>query len=304
MDIEIKVGSRSVKLTNPDKVLFKKAQITKQQFVQYYKKIAKIMLVHIKNRPITMQRFPNGPTGTIFYQKDAGGYVADWIDLQPIQKKNGETVDYILANNEASIIYLANLVCVPHVWLSRAPKLNYPDRMIFDFDPSAGVGFAMVRWAAREVKKVLESIGLKPFVMTTGSRGVHVVVPIKRTIDFDTVRACAQDIANYLVKKYPKKLTLEMHKAKRGKRIFVDTLRNSWGSTAVAPYAVRALEGAPIATPITWQELGAVTPQKYTIKNIFSRISREGDIWKNIEKSAKGLSAARKKLDTLIDQED
>lgn len=303
MDQEIKVGSRNIKLTNPDKLLFKKAKITKEQFVAYYIKMAKIMLTHIKNRPITMQRFPNGPSGNIFYQKDAGKYVADWLELQPVKKEGGGIVEYILANNEASIVYLANLVCVPHVWLSRVPKLDYPDRLIFDCDPGVGVGFAMVRWAARELKNVLEKVGLTPFIMTTGSRGVHVTIPLKRMADFDMVREFAQDIAKYLVKKYPKKLTLEMRKAKRGKRIFLDTLRNAWGATAVAPYAIRAIKGAPIATPISWQELGSVTPTKYTLKNIGARISGKGDLWKDIEKSAKGLSAARKKLDLLLNAE-
>ncbi len=304
MDQEIKVGSRKIKITNPDKILFPKAKITKIDFVNYYHRIAKIMIKHVKNRPVTMRRFPNGVTKDMFYQKDAGKYMADWISLQPVKKSTGGTIEYILAANEATLVYLANLVCVPHVWLSRAPKLNYPDRMIFDFDPGKGVGFAMVRWGAKEVKKVLEKIGLKPFVMTTGSRGVHVTVPIKRLYDFDQVRDFSQDVAKYLVKKYPKKLTLEMRKAKRGKRIFLDTLRNAWGATAVAPYAVRAKEGAPIATPITWTELSSVTSTKYTIKNIFQRISRKGDVWKNIEKSSCALKTARKKLDDLIADQD
>ena len=184
------------------------------------------------------------------------------------------------------------------------PKLDYPDRLIFDLDPSATNGFALVRWTAREIKKLLEQLGLTSFVMTTGSRGVHVVVPLKRTQDFEQVRSFAHDVARYLVKKYPTKLTLEMSKAKRGKRVFLDVLRNAWSATSVVPYGVRDREGAPIATPISWSELGSVTSTKYTIKNIFARISKKGDLWKHIDKSATGLSVARKKLNTLLAHKD
>lgn len=304
MDQELKIGTRKIILTNPAKLLFKKAKITKEMFVTYYQRIAPVMLMHIKNRPVSMMRFPDGPSGHKFYQKDAGNYVADWLELQPIKNNDGSTVDYILANNQASIVYLANLVCVPHVWLSRVPKLHYPDRLIFDLDPSTKNGFALVRWTAREIKKLLELLGLTPFIMTTGSRGVHVVVPLKKKQDFDEVRTFAYDCAHYLVEKYPAKVTLQMRKAKRGKRVFIDTLRNAWSATSVAPYAVRDIEGAPIATPISWQELGSVTPTRYTVKNIFARISRKGDLWKHIDKSAKSLSGARKKLDRLLEQQD
>ncbi len=293
----LKVGSQKVKITNPDKILFPKAKLTKQDFIDYYRMIAPIMLAHIKNRPITMNRFPNGVGKPMFYQKDAGEHIADWVDLQPVEKSNGEEIEYILANNQATIVYLANLVCVPHVWLSRAPKLNYPDRMIFDFDPSPGAGFTLVKWAAKELKKLLEKLDLPSFLMTTGSRGLHVVVPIKRLYLFDEVRACAQQIAQILVEQYPSKLTLAMRKSARGKKVFIDTLRNSWSATAVAPYAVRAKQGAPIATPIKWSELAALkNAQKYTIKNITARISKVGDVWDDIDKNVVGLKSALKKI--------
>lgn len=246
-----------------------------------------------------MNRFPHGVGQETFYQKDAGQYIAGWITLQPIEKSTGAVIDYILANNQASIVYLANLVGVPHVWLSRAPKLNYPDRMIFDFDPAPGSDFSLVKWAAQRVRELLEDLGLSAFVMTTGSRGLHVVVPIKKLYLFDEVRNFAQIVAKVFVAQYPSKLTLAMRKSARGKKLFVDTLRNSWGATAVAPYAVRAKEGAPIATPLNWSEVSKLTSsQEYTIKNIFQRISRVGDVWKDIEKRSCTLSKARKKLDT------
>ncbi len=297
---EIKIGKYTVKITNPDKILFPKAKLTKTDLIKYYQKIAPIMLPHIKGRPLTMNRFPDGVQGELFYQKDAPDYFPDYITLQPVKRSSGGIINYPLINNAAALVYLANYVCVLHVWLSKEPKLNYPDRMIFDLDPSPGVSFTTVKWAAKEVKKILETLGFPVFLMTTGSRGLHVVVPLKRIYLFDEIREFAQEIARYLVEKYPGKLTLKLKKSERGKRIFVDTLRNAWGATAVAPYAVRAKEGAPIATPLKWSELSALTTsQKYKIKNIFQRISRVGDPWKDMNKKACAITQARKKLANL-----
>jgi bifunctional non-homologous end joining protein LigD len=297
---EIKIGKYTVKITNPDKILFPKAKLTKTDLVEYYHKIAPIMLPHIKDRPITMDRFPDGIKGEHFYQKDAPDFFPDYIALQPVKKSSGGTVNYPLINNAAALVYLGNYVCVPHRWLSKEPKLNYPDYMIFDLDPSPGVGFTTVKWAAQQMKHLLEDLHLSTFVMTTGSRGLHIVVPLKRKYLFDEVREFAQDLAHYLVEQYPKKLTIKLKKSVRGKKIFIDTLRNSWGATAVAPYAVRAKENAPIATPLQWRELSSITTsQKYTIKNIFQRMMRIDDPWKHISKKASTITAARKKLAKL-----
>lgn len=296
--MKVTVGKYAIEITNPDKILFPKSKISKLQLVEYYKKMAAIIVPHIKNRPVTMDRYPQGVTKETFYQKSAPEFFPNYIPRQPVKKSEGGIVDYALITTPAALVYLANYVCVPHVWLSRSPKLNYPDRMIFDLDPSRGVFFSTVKWAAFQLKELLESVGLPTFAMTTGSRGVHVVVPLKPVMVFEEVRDFARQMAEHLVAQYPEKLTLEIRKNKRGKRVFVDTLRNAWSATAVIPYAVRALEGAPIATPITWRELHALkTPQHYTIKNIGPRIARIGDLWKHIAQKATTLTAARKKFD-------
>jgi len=290
-----------MKITNPDKMLFPKAKITKQAFVSYYENIAPIMLPHIKGRPLSMNRFPDGVQGETFYQKEAPDYFPDFIAIQPVEKSDGGIVNYPLINSKSALLYLANYVCVPHIWLSREPKLNYPDRMIFDLDPAPGVSFTTVKWAAKELEQLLDSLELPAFLMTTGSRGLHIVVPLKRLYLFDEVREFAQELAGYLVEQYSTKLTMQMKKSDRGKKIFVDTLRNAWSATSVAPYAVRAKESAPIATPIKWSELSALSsPQKYTIKNIFQRVARVGDLWKDIHKKGATLIVARKKLALLM----
>lgn len=298
--MEIKVGKYTVQITNPDKILFPKAKIKKIELVEYYRKIAPIMVPHLKNKPLTMNRYPNGIAKPMFYQKDAPDFFPEYMAMQPVKRSSGGTITYAMINNQASLVYIGNYVCVPHVWLSKAPKLNYPNRMIFDLDPSPGVTFQEVKWAAGELNGLLQLLGLPTFLMTTGSRGLHVVVPLKQTMLFDDVRAFAQEIAHHLIQMHPKKLTLEIRKNKRGKRIFLDTLRNAWAATAVAPYGVRAKAGAPVATPLEWNELSRLqSSQKYTIKTIFQRIARKGDIWQHINKKALTLTNARKKFDML-----
>lgn len=299
----VKVGRRAVQIANLSKELFPKAHITKGDLIEYYLRVADIMVPHIKNRPITMQRFPQGIADEGFYQKDISDYFPSWIKYILVKKKEGGTVRYALCNDAATLIYLANQLCItPHVWLSKQDKINYPDRMIFDLDPSKK-GFDAVKKTALLLKDVLEELGLVPFVMTTGSRGLHVVVPLKRTHTFDEVRAFAREIAQLLVNEYPRMLTLEMRKEKRRGHIFLDILRNAFGQTGVAPYAVRAKPGAPIATPITWQELkkSDMKSQRYTIQTIFRRLSRTGDPWKDIDKYARSLKGAQKKLDQLLE---
>jgi len=173
--------------------------------------------------------------------------------------------------------------------------------MIFDLD-AAFKDFASVKKTAFILKNVFEELGLVPFVMTTGSRGLHVVVPLKQQDTFDEVRTFARDVAQYLVNEHPDMLTLEMHKENRKNRIFLDILRNAFGQTGVAPYAVRALPGAPVATPITWQELqkSITNAQRYTINNMFRRLGRRDDPWKEFDAHAQSLKSARKKLSVLI----
>jgi bifunctional non-homologous end joining protein LigD len=300
--VKIKIGREVIDVSNPDKLLFPKAKITKEEFVAYYQKIADVMLPYMKNRPIAMHRFPDGITGELFYQKDAPDYFPEYVHLQPVKKSGGGIVQYAMVNSKAALVYLANYVCVFHLWLSHEPKLNYPDRMIFDLDPSPGATFSLIKWTAQEIKKVLDKIGLPAFVMTTGSRGLHVVVPLKQQDLFDDVRAFAKEIAQYLISKHPQKLTLEMSKNERGKKIFLDILRNAWSATSVAPYGIRAKEGAPVATPLEWDELARVdSAQKYTIKNIFQRLSRKKDPWKDMDTHATSIKEAQKKFKKLIE---
>lgn len=298
-DTTLHIDGHDIAISNRSKLLFPKSKITKGQLIDYYHNIAPIMLQHTKDRPISMQRFPSGIDQEGFFHKDAPEYFPQWIKTIGVERENkSKIVWHVLCNNTATLVYLANQgVITPHLWLSKADKLNYPDRLIFDLDPSAAGTFAKVIHAAKILKKILESLDLIPFIMTTGSRGLHVVTPIKRELLFDEVRDFARDIAERIAQQYPEELTVEIRKNKRKKRVFVDYLRNAWAQTAVAPYAVRALEGAPVATPLLWKELTpSLHPQKFSIKNIFRRLNRIGDPWQDINAHAGSLKAAQKKL--------
>ncbi len=304
--MKTKVGRYSVEITHPDKILFGKSGLTKLDLINYYQAVAPIMMPHLDDRPISMQRFPNGIADEGFYQKDASDYFPDWVTHVPIAKAEGGTVDYVVIDKPATLIYLANQNCItPHVWLSKKDNLNKPDRMIFDLDPAEKLPFSATQNVAQKLKKTLDDLGLPTFCMLTGSRGAHIVVPLKRTHTFDETRQFAHDVATLLAQTFPKLITVDVHKTKRGNKVFIDWLRNGFGSTAVAPYAVRARENAPVAMPLAWKELLApkMISQKYTIKNAGKRINKVGDMWHDMQKSAVSLKEARKKLDVMIDKD-
>jgi bifunctional non-homologous end joining protein LigD len=183
-DRQVSVGGRVFTLTHPDKVLFPADGYTKADLVAYYRRVADVMVPHLRGRPLMLQRLPDGIGGAGFYQKDAGDYFPEWIRRVEVSKEGGR-VTHVVCDDEATLAYLAGQACItPHVWLSRADRLEYPDRLVFDLDPS-GSDFAAVRATARELRELLDELGLVPFVQTTGSRGLHVVVPLDRSADFD-----------------------------------------------------------------------------------------------------------------------
>lgn len=242
-------------LTNPDKILFPVSKITKKELADYYASVAHLMLPFTQNRLLTMQRFPDGITGEGFYQKNIGDYFPDWIDYAPIKNADGSTTNYVIANNKETFIYLAYQAATTfHLWLSKTDKIMYPDKIVIDLDPGTNTTFDLVKKYALIVRDSFAQRGITTFAMTTGSKGIHVVAPLIRRYTFDQVHHYTHDLARDLVKKYPNELTLEIRKDKREGKLFVDYLRNTFGATSVAPYSVRPIEGAPIATPVTWDE--------------------------------------------------
>lgn len=273
-----------VELTNQEKVLFPRDGYTKGDLVDYYARVAPVMLPYMRGRPVTMLRFPDGIDGESFFQKDASPYFPDWLRRVAVGKKGG-TVDHVVCDKPADLVYLANLACItPHLWLSREDALDRPDRLILDMDPGKQ-GFGVVKEAALLARELLSDAGLTSFVMTTGSRGLHVVAPLDRSADFDRVRAFAQAIGEEMVRRDGRLTTERSIEAREG-RLLVDTFRNAYAQTGVAPYAVRAKDGAPVAAPLRWEEMEdpRLGPQSFNIRNIWSRL--EDDPWKDIDRHA------------------
>ena len=187
-------------------------------------------------------------------------------------------------------------------WLSRTSRPHHPDRLVFDLDPG-GEDFSPVRQAARDLRQVLEDLGLAPYLMTTGSRGLHLWVPLDRKTPYDRVRAFAQDAAELLARRHPERLTTARQVEDRGGRLFLDTARNAYAQTAVCPYAVRARPGAPVATPLDWEELddADLSPTRYTMENLRRRLGQKEDPWRGFLQEARALRDARQKLDELTE---
>jgi bifunctional non-homologous end joining protein LigD len=302
-EVAIRAGRRTIEISRPDKVLFGDDGTTKADLAHYYEQIADTMLPYVRKRPAHMERYPDGIEGARLVQKNVPGYFPDWIETVRVSKKGG-TVNHPVCSDAATLVYLANQATItPHTWLSRVDDLKHPDLLIWDLDPP-GDDLELLRDTARLLRDLLEEIGLSPFLKTTGSRGLHLVVPLDRSASFDQSRDLARDVARLASARDPERLTIEMRKDKRDGRLFLDWLRNAYGQTAVAPYAVRARPGAPVATPIAWDELGRVDSRTYTIANLSRRLSRKGDPWKGLWRHARSLSRPRKRLDRLLAEAD
>jgi bifunctional non-homologous end joining protein LigD len=282
-----------IEITDEQKILYPKDKLTKLDIANYYNDIARVMIPHVKDRPISMKRFPNGIKGESFFQKKLPDYFPKWIKTASVLVKERKSRQkQVMIQNVSTLLYLANQATLEsHIWLSRYDKINNPDKLVFDLDPSKSKTFQDLVDAAFILKKHLEGDGLVPFVMTTGSKGLHVVVPLRRTVSFDESRKYAREVVATIVQEFPKKYTDQLRKTSRRGRIFFDYLRNAYAQTTIAPYALRALPGAPVATPLDWRELRnkKLHAQSYNIKNIFQRLSKKDDPWKDFKKRSRGL---------------
>ncbi|GAA3026536.1 non-homologous end-joining DNA ligase [Streptomyces glomeratus] len=298
----VRAGRRTLEVHRPDKVLFpgdgSGKEYTKADLVDYYLSVAPWMLPHLRGRPLMLERHPDGVRGPRFMQKNTPDHYPDWVHRVELPKEGG-TVCHTVCDDTATLVYLADQACLTlHRWLSRADRPERPDRLVFDLDPAED-DFGQVRHAARLVGELLDELGLPSGLMTTGSRGLHVVVPLAGSPGFDEVRKFARDLADTLAAAHPDQLTTATLKKDRGDRLYLDVQRNAYAQTAVAPFAVRALPGAPVAAPLTWDQLDDhdVHARRWTIADAVEQARTKP--WADLPGRARSLGPARRRLEAL-----
>ena len=296
--------SDRVQVTHPEKVLFPDDGITKGELVAYYRTVAPRMLPLISGRPVTMQRFPDGIGKGGFLQKQVGRHFPDWIERVTAPNRRTrqatvrEQVTYVVCRHPDELAYLANHVCVtPPVWLSRTPDIHHPDQMVFDLDPASD-DLGVLRAAASSLRGLLEELGLAAYLKSSGSRGLHVVVPLVPAADTDTVKVFSIAVAEALANRYPDDFTTEGRIANRHGRLYLDIGRNGYAQTMAAPYAVRARPGAPVSVPLDWSELDGFQPGGHTVRDIADRLDAP-DPWAGMDDAASRLGQAGARLAEL-----
>ena len=302
MAAKITAGGVTVPLSHPDKVLFPDDGITKEDLARYYADVADRMLPWLKDRPITMVRYPDGLGGQRFFQKNAPSYFPDWIRRVEVGKEGGQ-LQHVVCDKPATLVYLANQACIEiHAFTSRVDKLDTPDQIVFDFDPPDGARFTDVRRAALWARDLLEGeLGLTSFVRTSGGRGLHVHVPLNRRADFDKAREFTHRAADVLARRHPDVITTEQRKDKRGDRVYADVMRNAYAQTVVASYGVRARAGAPVATPLSWAQVedDGLEPGRFTMATVRASVGDAEAAWAGFGAASHGLGAAAKRLAKL-----
>jgi bifunctional non-homologous end joining protein LigD len=288
-------------LSHPDKLLFPDDGITKADLAAYYERVSEWMLPHVRGRPLSLQRFPDGIEGQGFFHKNVPDHYPDWVRRVKVDKAGGTVVHAVITGPDTLPYLVGQNAITPHVWLSRADRIRQPDRIVVDLDPAPGSDFGAVRQAARQAGELLREIGLEPFAQVTGSKGIHVWTPLRRRATFEDVKEFVTRFAELLAARHPDALTTEFRKAQRGGRILVDVLRNRYAQTTVPPYAVRPRPRAPVATPIEWDELSdsKLRPDRWNVKNVVRRLGAKGDPWAEIAKAARGIAEPWKCLERL-----
>jgi bifunctional non-homologous end joining protein LigD len=300
----VRAGDITIELSHTGKVLFPGDNITKGDLVEYYQRAAEMMLPWLRDRPLAMRRYPDGITGPGIMQKNVPGYFPDWITRAEVPKQGG-SLQQVICDKPATVVYLANQACIEfHAFLSKLDRIDDPDQVIFDLDPPDANRFDDVRTIALRLRQLLEDeLGLTTFVKTTGGKGLHVHVPLNAQADFAAAREFTQEVAALLAARNPDLATTEQRREKRGDLIYLDVMRNSYAQLAVAPYSVRARPGAPVATPLNWDEVNdKLHPGQFTIATVPDRISdlgRSGDPWAGLGRRGSGLTRAQERLRRL-----
>lgn len=296
---EIKIGKSVVTITNSQKVYWPGDGFTKGDVIDHYNKMADYILPHLKGRCLSLKRNPNGINDKGFYHKDAGENAPAYVDVFKVKSEsNQKIIDYIVCNNKATLLYVANLGCIEiNPWNSTTKKIGNPTWMVIDIDPSDKNKFTEVVDTALAAKMVLDKAGVSSYCKTSGASGLHVYVPLKNKYDYVTVRDFAHIIASLVQEQLPETTTLERSLSKRGPKIYVDYLQNSAGQTLASVYSIRPVPGASVSTPLDWKEVNhQLSPQQFTIENILLRVKRKGDLFLPVLNESNSIDKALKAL--------
>jgi bifunctional non-homologous end joining protein LigD len=290
--VPVAIGTRRLSLSNLDKVLWPRDGYTKGNLIDYYRGVAQVILPYLEARPLTLQRYPDGIDGPSFYEKRLPKGVPDWVDRITASASDGtRKVTYIVCNDEASLVYAANLASIPlHAWTSRVESLDEPDFVFFDIDPGEECTLKTCSLVTLAIRDALAEIGLQALVKTSGGMGLHVFVPLASGYSYESAKLFAELLARHVAAGLGKAVTLERSTGKRPKdAVYLDYVQVGRGKTYVVPYSVRARDGAPVSTPLAWSEVetfarkrGSVTPWdefgKFTIATMPRRL-KQGDLW-------------------------
>jgi len=296
---EIRRGDRSVRLSNLDKPYWPEAEITKGDLLRYYREVAPTLLPHIRDRPFTMKRYPDGWQGRPFFRKDVANYAPAWVKRVAVcvrsrgSPQESRTIEAPVVNDELALLWMVNTGCIEcHTWYSRIDKLDRPDWVVFDLDPSADVGFAETVEVALLIKEALDALGLASLPKTSGALGLHVLVPIERRHTFEETRRFATEVARAIAGTHADIATTEWSKAKR-RGVLIDASQNAQGKTIASVYSVRPMPGATVSTPLRWDEVNErLDPSIYTMEVVLDRLDRHGDLYEGVLKTKQRLGPA------------
>jgi bifunctional non-homologous end joining protein LigD len=284
--------------------LYAEEGITKGDLLGYYRAVAPTLLAHVRDRPFTMKRYPDGWRGRSFFRKDVSNYAPAWIDRVAVRvtargSRERRMIEAALVNDELALLWMVNTGCIEcHSWYSRRDKLERPDRVVFDLDPSDDVGFAETAQVALLVKQSLDALGLASFPKTSGARGLHVLVPIERRHTYDDTRRFATGVARAIADRHADVATTEWSKAKR-RGVLIDASQNARGKTIASVYSVRPMPRAPVSTPLHWDELNEnLDPSVYTMDAVLDRLDRHGDLYQDVLKTKQRLGPGLRALES------
>src|SRR6266850_3864337 len=295
----VKKGSRELKLSNLDKVFFPVERITKGDLLEYYRAVAPVLVPHLKERPFTMVRWPDGIDGKKFFQKDAPSHIPEWIPTFRTQVSTRESprtkkwVNFPVVNDELALLWMVNMGCIDmNVWYSRVDKPDRPDWVLFDLDPSPDVGFRETVQVAQLVKAALDALGLESFAKTSSADGMHVLVPVERRYTYDDTREFSEIVGGAIARSHPGLATTEWSKAKR-RGVLIDSNQNGEGKTIASAYSVRPRPGAPVSTPLRWSEVNeSLDPSAFTMAAVLERVRKHGDLFEGVLKNKQRIDRA------------